>query len=111
MNIETDSNNGLLIIRLDGRLNADAANATKPQLEQMIAGSSGNVLMNFAKVEFIDSTGLGLLVSMYRRLREKDHDLMVCNLSSQAQTLFELTRMHRIFSIFEDEAAAIQAGS
>lgn len=109
MNLEIDTRDNVSIVRLDGRLDAAAAGEIKNQIGDLADNASANVVMNLAKVDFIDSTGLGLIVSTYRRLRENEHDLLICELTPQARTLFELTRMHRIFTIFDGEAEALES--
>lgn len=109
MNIEIENNEKATVVRLGGRLDAGGVAEIKPQLVAEAEKSGTNIVLNMAEVNFIDSTGLGLVVSAFRKLRENDGDMQICSLSAQAQTLFELTRMHRIFNIHEDEATALSS--
>jgi anti-sigma B factor antagonist len=61
-----------------------------------------------SEVGFIDSSGLGAILSCYRHLQFTNGDLRLCCLSEQVRTLFELVRMHRVFDIYgtREEAMA-----
>jgi len=95
-----------LVIRLEGRLDARAVEDIKSEFRKI---SDSLVLMNFADVSFIDSSGLGLVVSTFRRVRENEGNLSLCCLSPQVRTIFELTRLHRVFDIYETEELALAA--
>lgn len=93
-----------LVVRIEGRLDARAADELKAEFREIIAP---HVLLNLEKVSFIDSSGLGLVVSTFRRIRENEGDLSLCCLSPQVETIFELTRLHRVFDIYKTEDLAL----
>ncbi len=109
MNISTESKNEITVARLEGRLDAAAVRNHRDELKKATEGLDKWMVLNMDKVDFIDSSGLGLIVSLVRNARENSADVAISNLSPQAQTLFELTRMTRIFSIYADENAALEA--
>jgi anti-anti-sigma factor len=109
MNLEYEQKDGVTVVRLSGRLDAAGAGEIRNQLQELADNNDSLILLNFHGVDFIDSTGLGLVVSIYRRVREHGRDLVVCSLTPQARTLFELTRMHRILDIHETEELALEA--
>jgi len=95
-----------LIIRLSGRLDAKAVEGAKSEFKAI---TSKQVVINMSELSFIDSTGLGLIVSSFRRIMDNNGKLSLCSLSPQVQTIFELTRLHKIFDIYETEALALTA--
>jgi anti-sigma B factor antagonist len=107
MEIEVADKEAARILRLQGRLDAATVGRQKAELSSSADTDKPLVVLNLAGIDFIDSTGLGMIVSLYRRLREQDRDLAITNLSPQARMLFELTRMHRIFNIFDNEGLAL----
>ena len=109
MNVSTEVNNTITVARLAGRLDAEAVRSHREELKKTTEDLQKWMILNMEKVDFIDSSGLGLIVSLVRNARENNADLAISNLSPQAQTLFELTRMTRIFSIYADENAALKA--
>ncbi|TNG00655.1 MAG: anti-sigma factor antagonist [Gammaproteobacteria bacterium] len=109
MNITHENIGENRVVRLEGRLDAAAVRDHRDELTSIADETNKWLIMNMDKVDFIDSSGLGLIVSLIRRTRERRADLSVCNLSPQAKSLFELTRMARIFSIYPTEESALQA--
>ena len=67
-----------------------------------------NVVMDLDRVNFIDSSGLGAILSCYRHLQTAKGDLKLCRMKEAVRSLFELVRMHRIFDIYDtlEEALA-----
>lgn len=94
------------IVRFNGRLDEKAANEIKPALHDM---SQSSIVFDFSKVDFIDSSGLGLIVSAFRRTQERDGNVALFGLTPQVRAIFELTRLHRIFDIFETESQALES--
>lgn len=107
MNVDIETKGTATIVRMDGRLDAAAVSTIKGQITNIKVSDGGDLVFNFAKVDFIDSTGLGLVVSTFRHVREANGDLAVCCLTPQVRSLFELTRMHRIFNVFDSEDMAL----
>jgi anti-sigma B factor antagonist len=77
--------------------------ALQPVLEE-----NTTVLLDLSEVNFIDSSGLGSLLSCLRTMNAKDGDLRLFGMRKPVQAMFELVRMHRLFAIYdtEDEACA-----
>jgi anti-sigma B factor antagonist len=68
---------------------------------------SSKVILDLSEVNFIDSSGLGVILSCYRHLHAGNGDLKLCCLNEQVHTLFELVRMHRIFDIHKTVEEAL----
>ena len=67
------------------------------------------VVFDLSSLRFVDSSGLGAILSCLRRLNDKGGDLKLCGMSKQVRVLFELVRMHRIFDIFNTREEAVRA--
>lgn len=81
----------------------DASNAKVFRSEsRLLAGPRARVLLDMRKVEFMDSSGLGSLLSFFRALDEKQGQLKIFGLTGPARALIELVRMHKILSIYND---------
>ena len=102
--LQTREVNGVIVVDLDGRFDSLAAQSTKTELQSLADAAGQRVLLNMKNVDFIDSSGLGLVVSVFRRLREHNGELAISGPSAQVRTIFELTRLHRIFDIHETES-------
>lgn len=101
--------NGITIIELSGRLDAVSAEQIKQELYELIEEGSTRLLLNMAQVEFIDSHGLGLLVSCLRRTAAEGGDLSLVEVPELCRSVLELTRLTRVFDIYESEDKAVTA--
>lgn len=97
------------IVKLPARLMmADSADA-RASLKAIINAGSGKLIIDLADTTFMDSSGLAVLVSSLQAARKKDGDVYLASMSNTVRALFELTRLHTVFQIFDDEAAALRA--
>ena len=88
----------------------DASNAS--ELKRDIAPllqASTKVVLDLSRVRFMDSSGLGAMLSCLRQLTAKKGDLKLCGMSKQVRGAFELVRLHRIFDIYPGRAEAVSA--
>ena len=67
------------------------------------------MVIDLARLRFMDSSGLGAMLSCLRQLSAKGGDLKLCCMSKQVRAAFELVRMHRIFDIFNSREEAVRA--
>jgi anti-sigma B factor antagonist len=88
----------------------DASNAG--ELKHDIAPvleANARMVIDLSRLRFIDSSGLGAMLSCLRQLSAKGGDLKLCGMSKQVRATFELVRMHRIFDIFRSREEAVRA--
>jgi anti-sigma B factor antagonist len=71
--------------------------------------SHTKLVLDLRQLRFVDSSGLGAMLSCLRQLSAKGGDLKLCSLSKQVRALFELVRMHRIFDIYGTKEEAVRA--
>ena len=90
--------------QLDASTAAEFKHNVTPVLE-----THTQVVFDLSRLEFVDSSGLGALLSCWRHLQGKGGDLMLCGISQPVRALFELVRMHRLFHIFDTQEEAIRA--
>jgi anti-anti-sigma factor len=104
---EIDLRSGCLEIRVRGEL--DLAEA--PQLEQVVKRASryDQVVISLEECEFIDSTGIALIIHSYRERKREGQGLAVCGVSGQVQRVLELTGLYDHGLIFETAEAACAA--
>ena len=97
-----------VVLTLSGpTLDAGSAKAFKSDVSSLIE-SHKKVIFDLSELEFVDSSGLGAILSCLRQLNARGGDLKLSAMSKPVRTLFELVRMHRIFDIYntKEEAAA-----
>ncbi len=97
-----------LLVRLAGRLNADSSPEVRAMLHQYIKDGYQKIIIDLAQVPFIDSSGLASLVSALRLAREKGGNIILCEVQAQAQIIFRLTMLDRVFAIYPTLAEAHQ---
>lgn len=74
-----------------------------------ILESTDKLVIDLNAVRFVDSSGLGAMLSCLRQMTAKGGDLKLSGMSKQVRATFELVRMHRIFEIFDSSDAAVAA--
>jgi anti-sigma B factor antagonist len=90
------------------RLDASQSTTFKRDVSPLLAGSS-KVIFDMNGLEFMDSTGLGAIVSCLKVMNASGGDLKLCHMSKQIRALFELVRMHRVFDIYNTREEAVGA--
>ncbi len=105
---DAKSNNGVMIVRVEGQLVVGNRNELKEHLQGLLEKGERRFLIDFAQTGYIDSSGLGALVALARKVREEGGDLRLSGLNEDLRSLFELTKLDTLFAISEtpDQALA-----
>ena len=102
--------NGICVVSVEGNIALDGVNEAKTYLKPLLEDSSvKGMLINFERVNFIDSSGIGLIVSVFKTLQQRDAKFALSNLSKKNEEIFTITRLNKILDIHKDEAAGIAA--
>jgi anti-sigma B factor antagonist len=101
--------NDVTIVDVGGRFDASSAAAVRDRLHQLIAQGQCRLVLNLSEMAFIDSAGLGALVSCLRRAAAEGGDLRLAEVPAFCRSIFELTRLTRVFNVGESEAQAVAA--
>ncbi len=91
------------VVRPSGILDGTQANKLRNEINERLKKESEVVLIDLKDVTFIDSSGLGALVSSLKMVRTKGGKLFICSINDQIRMLFELTSMDRVFKVYKDE--------
>lgn len=97
------------ILGLTGRLDAAAVKILKGNVGSLVKKDIKSIVMDMNNVDFIDSSGLGSLVSCLRLVNKENGDIRLARLQNQIRNLIELTRLHRVFQIFDDCKSAVNS--
>lgn len=109
MNIQTQQNGNSITITLTGRFDASVAQKFKDTINELLDQDNILYVIDLKEVDYMDSGGLGSLVASLRRVREKEGEIKLCSPNSKVRKVFELTRTHRIFDIYDDSSVAAQS--
>ncbi|SFV27917.1 anti-sigma B factor antagonist [Devosia crocina] len=106
--LSTETINDVLVVQVtERRLDASKAPAFKTEVAALTEGGVHRLVLDLRKVDFIDSSGLGVIVSCLKRLGPSGN-LAIAGANSAVRRLFTLTRMDRVFSIHDTPEAAVE---
>jgi len=99
---------GVTIIDLDGRITlGEGSLLLRNLIREKLDSGHKKIVMNMAGIEYMDSTGLGELVSSYRWVKRQDGELKLMNLNKKVSDLLQVTRLYAVFDIHNDETQAV----
>ena len=108
MKVEVRSQNDITIIDCTGDVDLYSSPPLRETLLETIGSGSGSVLLNMAGVSYIDSSGIATLVEALQLSRQTRIRFGLYGLRSNARSVLELARLHKVFNIFEDEPEALE---
>ena len=110
MKSSTRQVDGVTIVDLSGRITlGEGSVVLRDLVRELLSRGNKNILLNLGDVTYIDSSGIGELVSAYTTVRNGGGDLKLLNLTKKVHDLLQITKLYTVFDVRDDEAAAIQA--
>ena len=99
---------GVTVLDLSGRITlGEGSVQLRDAVRDLIAKGQKNILLNLGDVNYIDSSGLGELVSAFTTAKNQSAGLKLLSLSKKVHDLLQLTKLYTVFDIYDDEAIAI----
>jgi len=109
MNLEHRIVDNILVVKLKSEtLDSQSAQEFQKQMFELIQNTHYHLLLNLKKIEFIDSSGLGVIVTILKKILP-DSSLKLCGLNKNVAFAFEITNLNKIFDIYDSQASALQA--
>ena len=108
MSFQVSKVNDVTVIEVEGQLIVGNRNELKKEVLEKIELGEQTFVIDFANTAYIDSSGLGVLVSLSKNIREHGGELRLSSLSEDLRTLFELTKLDTLFQIAEDKERALE---
>ncbi len=108
MSLHLSREKDIVIVEIEGQLIVSNRQELKQRVLDEAEGGARKILVDFARTGYIDSAGLGVLVSLAKRLRELGGDIRLANLNDDLQTLFELTKLDTLFQIADSRERALE---
>ncbi len=109
MDSRVESFDDVDVIRVTGRIDLVTSNALKDNIRERLQRQRTNIVLNMERVDFINSSGLGAMVSILKDVRLAGGRLVLSNLAPYVQEIFEITQLANVFEIFSAEDAAVSA--
>ena len=109
MDITKHEKSNVSILELDGRLDLVSGAELKEAIKSIFSQKKKSVHINLEKIEFINSSGLGSLVSIMKETRLNKGRLTLSNMESYVKEIFDITQLSHIFEIYDTEEEAIKS--
>jgi anti-sigma B factor antagonist len=101
---------GVWVLHLQGSITlGEGTNRLRELIQQTLDGGKRKILLNMAEVHYMDSSGLGELVAAHLAVQKHGAQLKLMKLTPRVKDVVQLTKVHRIFEVFPDEASAIRS--
>ena len=100
---------GASIVDVEGEVDVLTSPRFKTALAEVVDAGASTVVVNLDKVQYMDSTGLGVLVSAMKRVRENDGIIVLTGLNPHLSKIFEITGLRKVFSVYATENEALNA--
>jgi anti-sigma B factor antagonist len=110
MTLATRDVNGVTIVDLSGKITLGEGGVTlREAVRKLLADGNKKIVLNLGEVNYIDSSGLGELVSAYTAAKNAGGELKLLNLTSKVRDLLVITKLVTVFDVRDDEASSVSS--
>jgi len=110
MKASTRQVDGVTIVDLSGRITlGEGSVVLRDTIKDLLGKGAKHILLNLGDVSYIDSSGIGELVSAFTSVRNQGGELKLLHLTKKVHDLLQITKLYTVFDVKDDEAAAISA--
>ena len=107
MKIRAEANGDIEVLHISGRLDLVSSSALKDQVRQRLQDHRVQIVLDCERLDFINSSGLGALVSALKDVRLSGGRLTLCRLAPYVDEIFEITGLKRVFDVYGSVADAV----
>ncbi len=101
---------GVTILDLSGRITlGEGSVVLRDAVQDALSKGSKQILLNLGSVDYIDSSGIGELVSAFTSVKNSGGALKLLNLTKKVHDLLQITKLYTVFDVYDDEASAISS--
>ena len=112
MKFKTRQVDGVTVLDLSGKITLGEGSVTlRDAVRDVLAKGQNKILLNLADVTYIDSSGIGELVSAFTAVKNSGGELKLLQLTKKVKDLLQITKLYTVFDVKDDEAAAIASFS
>ena len=112
MKASTRNVDQITVVDLSGRITlGEGSVVLRDTVRNLVGQGNKKILLNLGDVNYIDSSGIGELVSAFTAVRKEGGELKLLNLTKKVHDLLQITKLYTVFDVKDDEAAAIAAYS
>ncbi len=88
------------LVKIQGEVSGDASQNLLSELESVEKSSPLAIILDLSRVEYMDSSGVGVLIRIFKRMREKNAGFAIVGLNRKLSEVFEVTRLDRVFDFY-----------
>lgn len=107
MPMKVETKNGLTVCYVEGEIDINTSPGVKKSFDKLISSKTPKIIINLSRVTYVDSSGLATLVEILKNMRSYGGRLRLSDMSSKVKSLFEITKLEKLFEIVVDEKEAI----
>src|SRR3954464_10361626 len=108
LNVSERQSGDVTILDMDGKITiGEGSVALRTSIRRLLEEGKKKILLNLARVSYIDSSGIGELVSSYTAINKDGGELKLLNLTQKLQDLLTITKLLTVFDVYESEAEAL----
>lgn len=108
MKIREEKNGDRIVCAIEGEVNITTSVDLRKAFDELIKRNEKKVLIEFSRVEYIDSSGLATLIEMLQRLKKIGGRMRVCGMNQKVHNAFEITKLHKLFEVFDTQETALK---
>jgi len=96
------------LCKIEGEINLSTSPELRKAFDDFIRNSMKKIVVDFSGVPYVDSSGLATLIELLQRLKKINGALRICCVPEKVKNVFEITKLHKLFEIFDDQASALE---
>jgi anti-sigma B factor antagonist len=98
------------VVDAAGRITlGEGASTFRDKIRDLVTGGNKKLLLNLAEISYIDSSGIGELVSGFTTVTNQGGSVKLLNLTKRVQDLLQITKLYTVFEVFDDETKAVRS--
>ena len=110
VNLRTEEKNGKLVLYLKGRLDVQSSSKLEEELDALLKEHSNkDFVVDMEGVEYLSSTGLRILITLMRNLKDKGRELRLSSLKEPVKKVFDIVQLDEMFAIYDSLDEALKA--
>ena len=107
MNITEEKKDGITICNIGGEININTSPQLRKSFESFVEAKTTKIVVDFSQVSYIDSSGLATFIELLQRLKKVGGTFRICSMSQKVKNIFEVTKLYKLFEIFDTREAAL----
>lgn len=107
MKVDVTKKGNITVVKCSGSLDSDHVAAFKKVVYDLYESGSYKFVLDAEEIDFVDSMGLGVLISLLRRVKQRDGDIKIASLSPDVKMIFEITKLFRLFDVSDSVKDAL----